>query len=62
MLDGDYYDLVSSIGDSVAVDMYLGDNKWQRVNVADTTFTKDIKRSSRGKRNRIALTIQIGER
>ena len=62
MLDGDYYDLVSSIGDSVAVDMYLGDNKWQRVNVADATFTKDIKRSSRGKRNRITLTIQLSER
>lgn len=62
MLDGDYYDLVSSIGDSVAVDMYLGDNKWQRVNVADATFKKDIKRSSKGKRNRIALTIQISER
>jgi hypothetical protein len=62
MLDGEYYDLVSSIGDSVAVDMYLGDNKWQRVNVADATFTKDIKRSSRGKRNRITLTIQLSER
>lgn len=62
LLDGDYYDLVSSIGDSVAVDMYLGDNKWQRINVADATFTKDIKRSSKGKRNRIALTIQISER
>lgn len=61
-LDGEYYDLVSSIGDSVAVDMYLGDNKWQRVNVADATFTKDIKFSPRGKRNRIALTIQISER
>lgn len=62
MLDGEYYDLVSSIGDSVAVDMYLGDNKWQRVNVADATFTKDLKFSLRGKRNRIALTIQISER
>lgn len=62
MLDGEYYDLVSSIGDSVAVDMYLGDNKWQRVNVADATFAKDIKRSSKGKRNRITLTIQISER
>lgn len=62
MLDSDYYDLVSSIGDSVSVDMYLGDNKWQRVNVADATFTKDIKRSSRGKRNRITLTIQLSER
>lgn len=61
-LDGEYYDLVSSIGDSVAVDMYLGDNKWQRVNVADATFTKDIKFSPRGKRNRIAITIQISER
>lgn len=61
LLDGEYYDLVSSIGDSVAVDMYLGDNKWQRVNVADSTFTKDIKFSPRGKRNRIAITIQISE-
>lgn len=62
LLDSDYYDLVSSIGDSVAVDMYLGDNKWQRVNVSDETYNKDIKHSSRGKRNRITLTIEISER
>lgn len=63
MLDGDYYDLVSSIGGSVAVDMYLGgNNRWQRVNVSDMTTSKELKYSARGKRNRIALTIEISER
>ena len=62
MLDGDYYDLVSSIGGSVAVDMYLGGSRWQRVNVSDMTTSKELKYSARGKRNRVALTIEISER
>ena len=61
-LDSGYYDLVASIGDSVAVDMYLGEDRWQRVNVADGTYSKDIKHAARSKRNRIALTIEISER
>lgn len=63
-LDKDYYQLVSSIIESPMVDMLIGsgeNEKWQRVNVADGSFSRSLKMADRAKRNRIVLTIEISE-
>jgi hypothetical protein len=63
-LDKYYYQLVSSIIESPYVDMLIGigeNEKWQRVNVADGSFSRSLKMADRTKRNRIVLTIEIPE-
>lgn len=63
-LDNGYYDIVQSVASSPYVDMFIGseDNeKWQRVNVADGSFSRSMKMADRAKRNRIVLTIEIPE-
>lgn len=63
-LDKDYFELVASIAESPCVDMLIGteDNeKWQRVLVADGSFSRSLKVADRAKRNRISLTIEMPE-
>ena len=63
-LDKDCFELVASIAESPCVDMLIGseDNeKWQRVLVADGSFSRSMKVADRAKRNRISLTIEIPE-
>lgn len=63
-LDNDYYDIVQSIASSPFVDMLVGEaenEKWQRVNVSDASFSRSLKTADRAKRHRIVLTIEISE-
>lgn len=63
-LDNGYYDIVQSVASSPCVDMLIGDDdkeKWQRVNVSDTSFSRSLKTADRAKRHRIILTIEISE-
>lgn len=63
-LDNDYYDIVQSVASSPCVDMLIGEGegeKWQRVNVADASFSRSLKVADRAKRHRIVLTIEISE-
>lgn len=59
-MDREYYDYVSQIGSSPFVDMYMGGDKWQRVNVSDATYSQDMRGSDRAKKHRVSLTIEIG--
>lgn len=61
-IDDIYYSYVSQIIDSPYVDMYLGDNKWQRVSVVDASYTQSLKGTDRQKRHRLTININIGER
>jgi hypothetical protein len=60
-LDKCYYELVSSVAESPLVDMLIGSDRWQRINVADGDFSRSLKTADRAKRNRIVLTIEISE-
>lgn len=63
-LDNEYYDIVQSVASSPCIDMLIGDDnseKWQRVNVADGSFSRSLKTADRAKRHRIVLTIEISE-
>jgi hypothetical protein len=60
-LDKCYYELVSSVAESPLVDMLIGSDRWQRINVADGSFSRSLKTADRAKRNRIVLTIEIPE-
>ena len=63
-LDKDYFELVASIAESPYVDILIGEEeneKWQRVLVADGSFSRSMKVADRAKRNRISLTIEIPE-
>lgn len=59
LLSDDYYDYVRQVVSSPCVDMYLGDNRWQRVKVEDGSVSKDMKMSGAMKRHRVTLTIQL---
>lgn len=63
-LDNKHYDIVQSVASSPCVDMLIGDGdkeKWQRVSVADVSFSRSLKVADRAKRHRIVLTIEISE-
>lgn len=60
-LDKCYYELVSSVAESPLVDMLIGSDRWQRINVADGSFSRSLKIADRAKRHRIVLTIEISE-
>jgi hypothetical protein len=59
-VDSYYYDYIVQIADSPYVDMYLGNGKWQRVNVQDASFSKSLKGAERQKKHRFVYTIEIG--
>lgn len=63
-LDNGHYDIVQSVASSPCVDMLIDDGnseKWQRVSVADASFSRSLKVADRAKRHRIVLTIEISE-
>jgi hypothetical protein len=59
-VDSYYYDYIVQMADSPYVDMYLGNGKWQRVNVQDASFSKSLKGAERQKKHRFVYTIEIG--
>lgn len=59
MIDDAYYSVVSSIISSPCVDMFIDDDKWQRVKVLDTSLSRNIKSSDRAKTKSITLSIEI---
>lgn len=64
LIDNHYYEIVRSIAESPYVDMLIGeegDDKWQRINVADGNFSRSLKIADRVKQLRITLTIEIDE-
>lgn len=64
LIDNHYYEIVRSIAESPYVDMLIGeegDEKWQRINVADGSFSRSLKVIDRAKQHRITLTIEIDE-
>lgn len=56
----DYYDYIVQMAESPYVDMYLGDDKWQRVDVVDASYTKDMKAARNARSQRLVFTIEIG--
>jgi hypothetical protein len=64
LIDNHYYEIVRSIAESPYVDMLIGeegDEKWQRINVADGNFSRSLKVVDRTKQHRITLTIELDE-
>lgn len=60
LMSAEHYEYARSVAFSPYVDMYLGDGKWQRVSVKDSTQTMGAG-NGKTKRHRIALTIKTGE-
>lgn len=60
LISAEHYAYARSVAFSPYVDMYLGDGKWQRVSVNDSTQSME-QGNEKAKRHRIALTIKTGE-
>lgn len=60
LMSAEHYEYARSVAFSPYVDMYLGNGKWQRVSVNDSTQTMSVG-NGKTKRHRIALTIKTGE-
>lgn len=56
-----YYDYVVQMAESPYVDMYMGDNRWQRVIVQDGSVARTLKGSGKAKQHQISFTIEIGD-
>ena len=57
LVSSHYHDMLSSLLYSPVVDMYIGENTWKRVTVADGNISKDVAAHANQKKYRFAFTI-----